>query len=193
MRVPKGNAKKMAVFQAIAYVSFFVALFTPKIFLFFPTMIVLITAVISLLRRERRWGLSLIALFLGGYLILAPTFDQVGPRFDLDSERLETRRNEEDLRAEILYVEYVWSTETTHDKVADVSGEVRNNIDRPIEVVLNIVARNSQDRIVDSRQVYVPLAGQIPPKSTGAIKTHFYDDGRGITKIEASIAKVYVK
>lgn len=70
--VKKNKEKKSAVFQIISLATFVIALFTAQLFLNFFVLIVIGCAIISLIRKEKRWGLSLIALILGFLLLILP-------------------------------------------------------------------------------------------------------------------------
>lgn len=68
----KVKEKKSGVFKSISLVTFVISLFAPQLFLNFFVLIVIGSAVISLVRREKRWGLSLIFLGLGLFLLILP-------------------------------------------------------------------------------------------------------------------------
>ncbi len=95
-------------------------------------------------------------------------------------------------RAEVLYLNFIWSDRTTHDKVALISGEVKNHTNKTVEVVVTVSARNSKKHIVASTQVYAPLVGNISPFGTSPFEAHFFNDGRDMQYFEASIAEVKV-
>jgi hypothetical protein len=106
--------KKSGVFQIISIVTFVIALFTPKLFLNFFVLIVVGSAIISLIRREKRWGLSFIALLLGFFLLILPAINE---------------------SQEILYkdkvsvVDWNWEKERNYSYIR---GRIRNDGDRTI-------------------------------------------------------------
>ncbi|HMT92320.1 FxLYD domain-containing protein [uncultured Thiothrix sp.] len=57
--------KKVAIFQYVAICALVVALFTPKILISIPCLVLITTGIISLVRKEPRWWLSLISVIFG--------------------------------------------------------------------------------------------------------------------------------
>ncbi len=71
---PKVNSS--SIFQIIALVAFVISLFTPVLFLNFFVLIVIGSSIISLVRKEKKKGLSIIALLLGIFMLLAPSINK---------------------------------------------------------------------------------------------------------------------
>lgn len=106
--------KKSAIFQIIALAAFVISLFTPMLFLNFFVLIVIGSSIISLVRKEKMWGLSLIALILGLFLLLTPTIN----------ESIETSYKEK-----VSVVNWNWEKE---DNYSYVRGRIRNDGDKII-------------------------------------------------------------
>jgi len=106
--------KKSGIFQAIAIIAFIIAWFTPQIFLNFFVFIVVGSAIISLIRGEKRWGLSLITLFLGLFLLILPAINE-------SKEILYTEH--------VTIVDYNWEIERNYSYIR---GRIRNDGNRTI-------------------------------------------------------------
>lgn len=72
--------KKTAIFQFISIGAVFIALFTPKILISLPCLVIISTATIALFRKEPRWFLSVASIILGFFFISAsvPDFSNKG-------------------------------------------------------------------------------------------------------------------
>lgn len=71
----KKNEQKSAVFQVIAVIALIVAFFTPRILLNIVLLVVLGSAIISLVRKEKNWVISFLTFILGVGLLLSPLFE----------------------------------------------------------------------------------------------------------------------
>lgn len=112
--VKKNKEKKSAVFQIISFAAFVIALFTAQLFLSFFSLIVIGCAIISLFRKEKRWGLSLIALILGFLLIILPTI--------YDSQQIK-------YKDEVSITSWNWEKEKNYSYIR---GRIRNDGNRTI-------------------------------------------------------------
>lgn len=65
--------KKPAIFQFISLGALFVALFTPRILISLPCLVIISTGIIALVRKEPRWLLSLASIILAFFFISAST------------------------------------------------------------------------------------------------------------------------
>ncbi|GMU96905.1 zinc ribbon domain-containing protein [Ignavibacterium album] len=104
--------KRTPVFQIIAFVTFFISLSTPMLFLSFFVLVVIVSSIISLVRKEKRWGLSLLALFLGLFLLLAPAINEF---------------QEISYKEKVSIVNWNWEQERNYSYVR---GRVRNDGDK---------------------------------------------------------------
>lgn len=116
---PKRNAKKViekkaGVFQIISLVTLVIALFTPKLFLNFFVLIIIGSAIISLIRSEKRWGLSLISLGLGLFLLILPVINE--------SQEIIYKNN-------VTIVDYNWEKE---ENFCYIRGRLRNDGNKTI-------------------------------------------------------------
>lgn len=109
------SEKKSPIFQIISFVTFFISLYTPMLFLSFFILIVIGSAIISLIRKEKRWGLSLIALFLGLFLFIAPAI---------------TESQELLYKNKLSVVNWNWETERNYTYVR---GRIKNNGDKIVQ------------------------------------------------------------
>ena len=110
----KKKEKKSGVFQIISLATFIIALFTPQLFLNFFVLIVIVSAITSLIRKEKRWVLSLIVLLLGFFLLIIPIINET---------------------KEILYKDKVSIVDWDWEKgsyYSYIRGRIRNDGDRTI-------------------------------------------------------------
>lgn len=79
---PKNNSektesisRKKATSQFISLSAIIVALFTPKILISLPCLVIISSGIIALFRKEPRWFLSVVSIFIGFFFISASTLD----------------------------------------------------------------------------------------------------------------------
>ena len=114
LKLKKDVSKKPRVFQYISIVTFAVSLFSPQLFTNFFVLIIISTAIISLLRKEGWWGLSFLFLFFGFLLLVLPSL---------------TKLNEKKYIQNVIIVKKTWVKEENYTYVR---GSVLNLGDRDI-------------------------------------------------------------
>lgn len=72
-QIPK---KRIAIFQFISLGAIVIALFTPRILISLPCLVIISTGIVALVRKEPRWVLSLGSIIIGFFFIsaAAPNF-----------------------------------------------------------------------------------------------------------------------
>ncbi|KXK31797.1 MAG: hypothetical protein UZ01_00749 [Candidatus Brocadia sinica] len=71
----ESSSRKKAIFQFISLGAIIVALFTPRILISLPCLVIISAGIIALFRKEPRWFLSVASIVLGFFLIGAFTLD----------------------------------------------------------------------------------------------------------------------
>lgn len=69
--------RRLPIFLIVAIVAAFIAMNTPVMFYAIPLLILIGGSLISIIRTEPGWGISIFTLLFGGYLFLVPSIDQV--------------------------------------------------------------------------------------------------------------------
>ncbi|MBZ0178543.1 MAG: zinc ribbon domain-containing protein [Melioribacteraceae bacterium] len=98
-----------STFQIIALATFVISLFTPMLFLNFFVLIVIVSSIISLVKKEKRKALSVVALLLGFFMLLAPAINE--------SQELE-------YKDKITIVNWDWNQERNYSYIR---GRIRND------------------------------------------------------------------
>jgi hypothetical protein len=107
------KAKKSPVFMIIGIVTFIVGLITPRLFVTFFALVVIVCCVISLIRSEKPALLSILVLLGGGWLLISPLYQDV---------------KKDELKKEVKYqlaiVNWTWERDGNYTYI---KGRVKNN------------------------------------------------------------------
>lgn len=114
LKLKKDVSKKPRVFQYISIVAFAVSLFSPQLFTNFFVLIIISSAIISLIRKEGWWGLSFLFILFGFLLLVLPSL---------------TKLNEKKYIQNVIIVKKTWVKEENYTYVR---GSVLNLGDRDI-------------------------------------------------------------
>lgn len=127
--------KKSATFQAIAIIALIVSLFTPRIFINMVLLVVLGSSVVSLIRSEKNWGLSIATFLLGIGLLFQPVFEEV---------------NQENYKRFLKVSDYTWD-KSISENYSYIRGSVRNNGDKTVRYFkVKASFLNSSYDVIDS-------------------------------------------
>ena len=107
------TSRKSAVFQCVSLGAIAVALFTPRILVTIPCLVIISAGILALVRKEPRWLLSLASTIVGFLMIAVAT-----PRFDNDTSYVG--------KMTILQWNYTGDYNAT-DKYIHIKGRVRND------------------------------------------------------------------
>lgn len=118
--------KKNSLFLAIAIIAFITGLLTPRILYVIPALVIIVSCVISLIKREKLWGLS-VFLIIGTIYLMNSTSLNIG-----SFSNTQTKKDQEDYALQKMNIlnevwEVSWSNGYGH-----VKGRVKNNGDKVV-------------------------------------------------------------
>lgn len=129
------SSKKSGIFLAIAIIALIVSLFTPRILVNMVLLVVLGSSVVSLVRGEKFWGISIIAFLLGIGLLFQPVFKEV---------------HQENYKRFLKVVDHSWD-QTSSQNYSYIRGSVKNDGDKTVRYFkVKASFLNSSYDVIDS-------------------------------------------
>lgn len=114
--------KKSSLFLIIAIIVFVIGLLTPSILYIFPALVIIISCVISLIKRERFWGLS-VFLIIGTLYLMSSS--------SLSTGSFSKTQDEENKAYAMQKMDILkWDWRVDGDGYGRIKGRVKNNGDR---------------------------------------------------------------